>query len=214
MMHYYLIIGLNSIIISSADVWRNVLRRYSIPCPVMVSGVLHSLFSRSMRSRTKKTINELNLIPGMKVLDAGCGMGRLTLPIADAVGTPGEVTAIDIHEERLRIAEKKARDAHLTNIRFIRSDLGEGRLKRNFFDRAVLVTVLGEIPNRKAAFQELYYSLKPEGILLVEETILDTHFQTRSTVIGLAIEAGFVEKEFLVTLFSYTLVLQKPSDAL
>jgi hypothetical protein len=31
-------------------------------------------------------------------------------------------------------------------------------------NRAVLVTVLGEIPNRKAAFQELYCSLKPGGI--------------------------------------------------
>ena len=214
MMHYYLIISLNSIIISSADVWRNVLRRYSIPCPVLVSGLLHSLFSRSMRSRTKKTIGELNLRPGMKVLDAGCGPGRLTLPISEAVGTPGEVTAIDIHEERLRIAERKARDAHLTNIRFIRTGLGECTLKRNFFDRAVLVTVLGEIPSRKAAFKELYCTLKPGGILLVEETILDTHFQTRSTVLSLAVEAGFVEKEFLVTLFSYTLILEKPVDAL
>jgi SAM-dependent methyltransferase len=35
-------------------------------------------------------ISRLDLAPGMRVLDAGCGPGRLTIPLARAVGPDGE----------------------------------------------------------------------------------------------------------------------------
>jgi len=38
----------------------------------------------------------LELEPGMAVLDAGCGPGRLAIPIARQVGPQGEVVAMDI----------------------------------------------------------------------------------------------------------------------
>jgi cyclopropane fatty-acyl-phospholipid synthase-like methyltransferase len=41
----------------------------------------------SMR-RTGATLRQLALAPGLKVLDAGCGPGRLAIPIAEAVGDP------------------------------------------------------------------------------------------------------------------------------
>jgi len=82
----------------------------------------------------------------MNVLDAGCGPGRLTLPLAENVGPTGEVTAIDIQEGMLRQAQERAQKAHLTNIRFLQTGPGEGKLDRNHFDRAVLVTVLLRSP--------------------------------------------------------------------
>jgi hypothetical protein len=39
-------------------------------------------------------IERLHLAPGMRVLDAGCGPGRLTVPLARAVGEDGEVVAL------------------------------------------------------------------------------------------------------------------------
>jgi predicted methyltransferase len=61
------------------------------------------------------------------------------------------------------------------------------------------------------ALQEIFGTLKPGGILLIEETLRDPHFQTRSTVTRLAGAAGFFEKEFSGNRFSYTLTLEKPS---
>jgi hypothetical protein len=52
--------------------------------------------------------------------------------------------------------------------------------------------------------------LKPGDILLVEETIRDPHFQTRSTVTRLAKPVGFTVKEFSGTRFSFSLTLDKP----
>jgi len=41
----------------------------------------------------------------------------------------------------------------------------------------VLVTVLGEVPDREAALREIFDALKPGGILSVTEIIFDPHFQ-------------------------------------
>lgn len=38
--------------------------------------------------------------------------------------------------------------------------VGEGRLERNHFDRAVMVPVLGELPGREAALRELFEMLR------------------------------------------------------
>jgi ubiquinone/menaquinone biosynthesis C-methylase UbiE len=209
----YFFIVLIALVIIIALVWRFASRRYTLPCPVWMKGLLDTPFSGGMSTRTRKTIQRLDVRSGMNVLDAGCGPGRLTIPLADKVGSDGEVTAIDIQEGMLHEAQQRAREAHLTNIRFLRIGVGEGKLERNHFDRAVLITVLGEIPDRETALQELFEALKPGGILLVEETIRDPHFQTRSTITRLAGAAGFIEKEFSGNRLSFTLTLQKPSGA-
>jgi len=207
----YLLIILVVLFFIIALVWRFASRRYTIPCPVWMKGLLDPPFSESVSARTQSTIRYLDLRPGLNVLDAGCGPGRVTLPIAKIVEPQGEVTAIDIQEGMLREAQERAQKAHLENIRFLRTGVGEGKLDRNHYDRAVMITVLGEIPDREAALQEIFGALKPGGFLLVEETIRDPHFQTRSKVSQLAGAAGFKEKEFFGNFFSYTLTLEKPS---
>jgi len=207
----YLFIILIALIGIIAIIWRFASRRHAIPCPAWMSGLLDTPFSRGMSARTYTTIQRLDVKPGMKVLDAGCGPGRLTLPVAGIAGSHGEVTAIDIQEGMLSRAQERARKATITNVRFFRAGLGEGRLEHNYYDRAVMVTVLGEIPDREAALRELFDALKPGGILLIEETIRDPHFQTHGTVSRLAGAAGFREKEFFGNRFSYSLILEKPS---
>ncbi|MFP4072324.1 MAG: class I SAM-dependent methyltransferase, partial [Desulfovibrionales bacterium] len=135
---------------------------------------LDNPFTRS--NRASFIIGHLGLEPGMAVLDAGCGPGRLTIPLAREVGENGMVAAVDIQAGMLARAKEKARKADLHNIRFILAGLGKGTLERNQFDRAVMVTVLGEIPNRQGALGEVFDSLKPGGILSVTELIFDPPF--------------------------------------
>lgn len=209
----YIIFALIGLAIIIALVWRFASRRYTIPCPVWMSGLLDTPHAGGMSARTRTTVQHLDLRAGMTVLDAGCGPGRLTIPVAEIVGPCGEVTAIDLQEGMLHQAQDRAHTVHLTNIRFLLMGIGEGKLEHDRFDRAVLITVLGEIPDRDAALREIFAALKPGGILLVEETIRDPHFQARSTVLRLAGAAGFIEKEFFGNYFSYTLTLEKPSGA-
>jgi ubiquinone/menaquinone biosynthesis C-methylase UbiE len=145
----------------------------------------------------------------MKVLDLGCGPGRLTVPIAERLGRHGEVVAVDIQAGMLRRAEAKAQAARLTNVEFLQAAVGEGKLPHNQFDRAVLVTVLGEIVDREAALREVFDSLKPGGFLSVTETVLDPHFQSCGAVRRLTTAAGFVEKAFYGSRFAFTLNAEK-----
>lgn len=210
----YVVIGLFLLVIFIAFVWRFASRRYALPCPTWLAWFVELDNPFSENSSAKSIIQNLDLQSGMKVLDLGCGPGRLTIPLAQQIGPAGEVTAVDIQPGMLRRAENKAQAANLTNIRFVQAAAGEGKLPHNTFDRALLVTVLGEIPDREAALKEIYDALKLGGILSVTEIILDPHFQRRETVLRLANAAGLQEKKFVGNRSSFTLNLEKPLTSL
>jgi len=110
----------------------------------------------------------------------------------------------------LDIARKRAKEAGLTNIRFMLSSLDEGNLPNDRFDRAFLVTVLGEIPDRLKALKEIASSLKPGGILSITEILPDPHFQPKNTIRRLAHQAGLMETESFGNAVVYTINFRKP----
>ena len=208
----YILLGLVGLIGLVAVIWRVASRRRSVPCPVWLRCLveLDSPFTKT--NRAVVIVERLELEPGMAVLDAGCGPGRLAIPIARQVGPQGEVVAMDVQAGMLERAREKAAAANLANIRFLEGGLGEGKLDRNRFDRSVLVTVLGEVPDREAALGEIFDALKPGGILSVTELIFDPHFQSRPTVERLARSVGFRERAFHGNRIAFTLNLQKPDE--
>ncbi|MBU4318328.1 MAG: methyltransferase domain-containing protein [Proteobacteria bacterium] len=193
-------------------IWRFSSRRHTLPCPVWLAWLVEMDNPFTRINRAAVIVDNLGIETGMVVLDFGCGPGRLTVPIARLVGDQGEVTAVDIQPGMLKLAREKAQAENLTNIRFIQTGINEGKLDRNRFDRALLVTVLGEIPNREEALTEIYFALKPGGILSITELIFDPHFQSRKTVIRLADAAGFQEKAFFGNRIAFTLHFEKPHD--
>jgi ubiquinone/menaquinone biosynthesis C-methylase UbiE len=73
------------------------------------------------------------------------------------------------------------------------------------FDRAFLVTVLGEVPDRGAALRALHEVLRPGGVLSVTEFLPVPHYQSRRAVRRLAAEAGFVAAESYGNALAFTL---------
>jgi len=164
-----------------------------------------------LRNNTAKSIiSHLDLQPRMQVLDFGCGPGRLTIPVAKRVGSSESVTAFDIQPGMLARVQAKALQENLSNIEYIQGAAGEGKLGSDQYDRALLVTVLGEIPDRQRLMKEIFSSLKPGGWLSITEAIADPHFQRRSNVTGAASSAGFWEKYFFGNKISYTIIFGKP----
>ena len=155
-------------------------------------------------------IARLDLAPGMRVLDAGCGPGRLTVPLARAVGEGGEVVALDGQPTMLAKLERRLRAEGITNVRPLRSGLGEGALQAGAFERVLLAMVVGEVRDREAAVRELYAALRPGGILSVTEIFGDPDYRRPATVRREVEVAGFRLLERHGGFPAYTLNFRKP----
>jgi ubiquinone/menaquinone biosynthesis C-methylase UbiE len=205
----FIIVGLICLLIVVGLLWRVSSNRASIPCPSWL-GWLVELDNPILRSNSaREIISHLELRPGMKVLDFGCGPGRLTIPVAREIGPTGMVTAFDIQQAMLERVRAKASHENLSNIEFVQGAAGEGKLGSEQYDRVLLITVLGEIPDKKALLKEITGCLKPGGCLAITEAIADPHFQPRGKVLEVVGEAGLKEKGFFGSSIAYTMILEK-----
>lgn len=206
----YILAGLALLGVIIGLIWRGSKRHSPLPCPSWLGWIVERDNPLFKVNSAREIIPHLHLQAGMKVLDLGCGPGRLTIPIAKLVGPSGRVTAFDLQEQMLRRVRKKAEREKLANIEFIPGAVGEGKLGKDRFERVLLVTVLGEIPEKQAALHEIFACLKPGGLLSITEVIADPHFLTRRKVRQVVGAAGLQETEFFGNRVSYTINWQKP----
>ena len=155
-------------------------------------------------------VERLGLAPGMRVLDAGCGPGRLTIPVARAVEPTGEIVALDSQRAMLEKLEHRLEAESITNVRTLEAGLGEGALEREAFDRVLLAFVLGEVRDREAAGRELYAALRPGGILSVTEGFGDPDYRRPTSVRREVEPAGFELVERFGGFPVYTLNFRRP----
>jgi cyclopropane-fatty-acyl-phospholipid synthase len=108
---------------------------------------------------------KLNLSPGHKVLDIGCGWGGLGLDLAGRFGAA--VHGVTLSQEQLAVAQSRAAAAGLQErARFTLTDFRdiEGR-----FDRIVSVGMFEHVgaPNFEAFFQQVARLLTDDGVAVV-----------------------------------------------
>lgn len=184
-------------------------RRRPIPHPPRLTFLFENPIVGSFVGHGR-LIERLEVVPGMRALDAGCGPGRLTIPLARAVGPDGEVVALDGQREMLEKLERRLETEDITNVRPLRAGLGEGALKGGGFDRVLLAMVLGEVRDRASAVREIYAALEPGGVLSVTEIFGDPDYRRPATVRRKVEGAGFRLVRRFGGFPSYTLNFERP----
>lgn len=185
-------------------------QRAHLPCPSSLSFLLENPFMNRVAG-AQVLLDRAGVYAGMRVLDVGCGPGRITLPAAQRVGAEGEVVALDIQEAMLHRVQKKIKTQQVSNIHLLHAGAGDGKTESASFDRAFLVTVLGEIPDKVAALREIHRALKPGGVLSITEVFPDPDFQSPSAIRRLAHITGFEISEQIGTFPAFTMNLIKPA---
>ena len=183
-------------------------RYRSLACPASLSWLIENPYMNAVAG-ADKIFQRMGLKQGMKLLDVGSGPGRLALPAAKRVGSTGEVVAFDIQSKMLEKLSTRAEAMGIDNIRMVNAAAGRGEIIKDYFDRVLLVTVLGEIPNKHEALVEIYQALRQGGVLSVTELIPDPHYTSQKRVRVLCHEAGFKEKDFFGNWIAFTINFYK-----
>ena len=108
---------------------------------------------------------KLDLHPGQRVLDIGCGWGGMALYLHRVAGV--DVTGVTLSEEQLKVARRRAADAGVAG--HVRFELIDYRAVAGPFDRIVSVGMFEHVglPHYRQFFDKVHSLLKPDGVALI-----------------------------------------------
>jgi len=117
------------------------------------------------QGQREKIVRLLNLKPGEKFLDVGCGTGSL-LKVARKLHPDNEMVGIDIDKKILEIAKKKLDSIGITLINTGAENLP---FPDNSFDVVVSTLIFHHLPTeiKLKALSEIKRVLKPDGRFLL-----------------------------------------------
>ena len=136
----------------------------------------HDELSSPQFTHGKQPIALLDIGRTDRVLDVGCGTGRLAAFTVERVGAEGRVVGVDPMPPRIQLALQRG-------DRRLEFRIGQAQDLSPFgdatFDVAYMNSVLNWIDDRPKAFGEAYRVLKPRGRLGVATTVRDRPNQLR-----------------------------------
>jgi ubiquinone/menaquinone biosynthesis C-methylase UbiE len=124
--------------------------------------------ARFLASATRHFFADAGIAAGMRVLDIGCGMGDVTMIVAELVGPTGKVVAIDFDQASVDTARGRISALGFENATFHQADLTAFR-DPDPFDAIVGRLVLEFVPDPIAVVCHLSELLRPGGIMALQE---------------------------------------------
>ena len=129
---------------------------------------------REKEERPDLLMKALELKPGMKVADIGCGSGYYSRRIAKEIGPKGTVCGVDIQKEMLAILHRNMSANNLTNYQAVLGTTTDPKLPAITIDLALFVDVYHEFDHPYEMMRKICASLAPGGrIVLVEYRMED-----------------------------------------
>lgn len=105
---------------------------------------------------------------GSRVLEAGCGVGAQTVPLAK--NSPNaHITSIDISESSVSEAKHRIESEGISNVDFQQGDIFNLTFEPESFDHVFVCFVLEHLPNPIEALTLLKKFIKPGGTITIIE---------------------------------------------
>ena len=113
----------------------------------------------------------LDLQPGERVLDLGCGRGHETILCAQAVGAQGFVWGLDLTPRMLELARSQAQG--VPNIEFVLGTMEELPLPEESVDAVLSNCAINHAPNKTQVYREIWRVLKTGGRFVVSDIMTE-----------------------------------------
>ena len=156
----------------------------------------------------KKLIQRLDLKDEHTVLEIGPGPGYFSVNTAKTLKN-GKLVLLDIQKEMLDFAKKRLKKRKIENVEYILCNGVNFDLDNESFDRVFMVTVMGEIENKRNYLREIHRVLKNDGLLSISELAGDPDKLSKEELKSLVSENGFEESIFYGSRFNYTMNFKK-----
>jgi len=127
---------------------------------------------RDLRMPPEEMIAEAALKPGWRVLDYGCGPGTFAVLAVEAVGTKGEVFALDIQPMALQLTRKRVDRSGLDNVLVVPAHEA-GLIKSDSLDMVILFDVYHLLDDPLGTMEDIHRVLKPAGRLCFSDHHMD-----------------------------------------
>jgi ubiquinone/menaquinone biosynthesis C-methylase UbiE len=118
-----------------------------------------------------KAVSRLELKPGSRVLEVGCGTGRNLASLVHAVGAEGYVYGVDLSDGMLAEASELCAQNAWRNVRLIHTDAAEYDLPE-LVDGVIFSLSYAVIPRHREALRQAWKHLRPGGYLLIMDAKL------------------------------------------
>ena len=131
-------------------------------------------FNPVEHDRLARLLSLAGAAPGMRILEPGCGTGRLTRILGETVGPRGSVVALDRSARMVEIAGERC--AGLPRVEVVQADVETWPLPASPFDAVVCHQVFMSFQDRPRTLRRLAQCLTPSGRLVISQFIGRTKF--------------------------------------
>ena len=146
----------------------------------------------------ERVVATLGIEPGDHVADLGSGSGYFTLRLAEAVGPPGRVYAVDVDADMNEYLREKVKEAGATNVEVIDGRFEDPLLPDGRIDLIFSANTFHHIQQRPAYFRNVQQDLAPGGHVAIIDYNDTTwfprvmgHATDKDVLIGEMTEAGY-----------------------
>ena len=131
--------------------------------------------AEALRRHEEGVARLLDLKPGMRVADIGCGIGGPLVTIAKATGA--SITGLNNNAHQIRRGERLLRRAGFeARSRFLLADFMDVPLPEGNFDAAYSFEAMCHAPDTRRLFREIFRLLRPGGEIAAIDWCLTERF--------------------------------------